>query len=54
MHPSQDEEDVYDEEDSEDEDSEDVNGDQNQDEDSTLPSDALLMNQKRDALAQAM
>ena len=54
MHPSQDEEDIYDGEDSEDEESEDVNGNQNEDETSTLLSDALLMNQKRDAIAQAM
>ena len=31
-----------------------MNGNQNEDETSTLPSDALLMNQKRDAIAQAM
>ena len=54
MHPSQDEENIYDGENSEDEESEGVNGNQNKDKTSTLPSDALLMNQKRNAIVKAM
>lgn len=54
MHPSQDEEYIYDRENSEDEKLEDVNGNQNKDETTTLPSNALLINQKHDVIAQAI
>ena len=54
MHPSQNEKDIYDGEDLEDEKLEDGNKNQDKDETSTLPSDSLLMNQKHDAIAQAM
>ena len=52
-HQSNDEKDIYNEDDSNDERSEDVNG--NEDENNqTLPSDTVWMNQKKDAMAQAM
>ena len=54
IHPSQDEEDIYNIENSENKESKDVNGNQNEDETITLPSDALFINQKRNAIVQAI
>lgn len=50
----QDEKDIYNRENSKDKKLEDINGNQNKDKTTTLPSDILFINQKRNAIVQVM